>query len=624
MLNTTQFGTLYTAGNLLSDCSDLRFSNSSDLPVSFFTEVCNVTSGANSIVWLTGLTLPAPSNSTTIYMYYGNLGASSTSQTWSGKVYTLFDTLAAGWTDDLSASYTGYFPVLASTYSGTGGATTHGHTFTWAFGGGAGIARDNGGTGTASPVPVISSHTHSQSSNPIAVANNLPPYRDMIFGERTSFVYSMIPANAIIMLNATLPSGWSQYTNLDSKFPRIAVVAGGTAGSATHIHTVSGTTSAASGTTYKWDTGDTYVATSVHTHSFSGDLDSQTLLPAWEGVQFITSTSARAIPAGAVLLFTALPPLGWTQITGNNRFLYGQNSFGGTGGSNTHSHGNFAATTGGPSDASRRIYSGSISAATSGHTHSVTGTADANVDHTPPYLNFILGQREASLPTVTFGAEENVASTYTTVTTSATVTTMSTMTTLTSLTSTITSMTTSTWYTSVTQGPAVNPMNPVAGSLWASTWTGSVNQTQIVYGTVTVQGSGTGTFTIDTVESDTAWVTLNQTKNEACSCYLIFSSVTSGVLTFRVAPGLDVPVNGSVAIYIPHIGIAGHMGNDLAVATTTFLTVYVHSWLPAGPTVIPQPSLTADQAERVGVATTLMLGVGYPVYRWATKRKRST
>jgi hypothetical protein len=166
-------------------------------------------------------------------------------------------------------------------------------------------------------------------------------------------------------------------------------------------------------------------------------------------------------------------------------------------------------------------------------------------------------------------------------------------------------------------------MNPVAGSLWASTWTGSVNQTQIVYGTVTVQGSGTGTFTIDTVESDTPWVTLNQTKNEACSCYLIFSSVTSGVLTFRVAPGLDVPVNGSVAIYIPHIGIAGHMGNDLAVATTTFLTVYVHSWLPAGPTVIQQPSLTTDQVERISGAALVLALIGTPIYTWAKKRRQS-
>ena len=88
-INTSQ---LYDEGKLRSDCGDLRFVNSdetTELP--YWIEVCNVT-GGNSTIWVK-VNLSA-SSTTTIYMYYGNSDATTTSN--GTAVFDFFDDFEDG------------------------------------------------------------------------------------------------------------------------------------------------------------------------------------------------------------------------------------------------------------------------------------------------------------------------------------------------------------------------------------------------------------------------------------------------------------------------------------------------------------------------------------------------
>ena len=63
----------YLLGKVKSDCSDIRFTNSSSSEISYWTESCYI-NGSNSIFWVKVPSIAASGN-TTIYMYYGNSNA---------------------------------------------------------------------------------------------------------------------------------------------------------------------------------------------------------------------------------------------------------------------------------------------------------------------------------------------------------------------------------------------------------------------------------------------------------------------------------------------------------------------------------------------------------------------
>jgi large repetitive protein len=61
---------LYNQGKLENDCSDIRFTNSTQIELSYWIESCNV-NGSNSSFWVKVPSIAAAGN-TTVYMYYGN------------------------------------------------------------------------------------------------------------------------------------------------------------------------------------------------------------------------------------------------------------------------------------------------------------------------------------------------------------------------------------------------------------------------------------------------------------------------------------------------------------------------------------------------------------------------
>jgi len=92
-----------SAGKIRSDLGDLRFNDSSGNGLSYWIE--NATTSAAKI-WVNVTSIPASPSTTTIYMYYGNPSATTTSNGFS--TFVLFDdfnradsaTVGNGWTED--------------------------------------------------------------------------------------------------------------------------------------------------------------------------------------------------------------------------------------------------------------------------------------------------------------------------------------------------------------------------------------------------------------------------------------------------------------------------------------------------------------------------------------------
>lgn len=399
LMNTTIPATAYAAGKMRSDCGDLRFVDDSNNVLTFFTEVCNITAGGPSLIWVTA-SVTAPS--TTIWMYYGNPSATTASQSWGGNLILMFQTLPSGWTRVTALD--NRFPYGSATYGTTGGSSLHAHssgsaTMGYANGGKAGV----GGGSTA-----VYAHTHPIPTITISPVNIWPPYHTEIFGSFATFSYDM-PSGSILMMNGTIPTGWSQFADLTSKFPLGAATSTTAfAGNTTHTHPISSAAFSDSVAGMASITGSGGASVGHGHDAGSGTTDAADAgLPAHLNVLFAQSSSSRPLLAGMVVMFSVLPPQGWTRVTTlDNAFPYGAGSFSASVvAAATHTH-TYSFYTGGANGGQYSAFNPGTAIAVAGHAHLITGTSGNNdVAWIPPYMTVIFAQRKPSLPTVTFGDE---------------------------------------------------------------------------------------------------------------------------------------------------------------------------------------------------------------------------
>jgi hypothetical protein len=210
-----------------------------------------------------------------------------------------------------------------------------------------------GGTNKWGTVSTAGAHSHSivgssasagTTSATTNSTNILPPYTDVIFGSTSSAQASFV-SGTISITTAIPPLGWDRYTPLDDKFVRGASSSGATGGATTHSHT--------------------YSDVPAHTHG-AGNLSTNTAGAHNHSLR--SSTGGHAIS-------------GWAQMTG---YANGWRS-GYVSNSGNHSH----------------TVSGTT--ATAGTSGTMTTTTDSNV---PPYIEVIYSQRIDSQTTV-LGAEES-------------------------------------------------------------------------------------------------------------------------------------------------------------------------------------------------------------------------
>ena len=190
----------------------------------------------------------------------------------SGMV-TLFTSTPSGWTR--FSALDSRFARGASSYGGTGGATTHTHTTTGGYTTGAsGTRTDSPGGGVGA-----GNHTHTTANGSTGAGNSLPPYLDMVYAAKDTA--GSATSGLISMTTDTPPMGWSRYTVLDGLFPRGAATQGGTGGATTHTHSVTIVTN--SGPSGPVSTGSRAISAAPinHTHSCSTTTASASNVPAY-------------------------------------------------------------------------------------------------------------------------------------------------------------------------------------------------------------------------------------------------------------------------------------------------------------------------------------------------------
>lgn len=400
VLITVDSATLITAGKLQNDCDDFRFVDSDNATyLTYWVEGgCNTTS---TNIWVNIPSLP--NGGKTIYMYYGNSTATNSEASWSGQFTLLADaSCPTGWTRN--SDFDGKFVYGSTTYGTTGGSDNHDHggSLTVTSGGpSATVPPRNPGAGGMSASS--SDHTHT-ATIPISSTTVIPPYLTMIFCKNTKL---NITSGLISTFDtSSLPSNWTRFSALDSRFPYGGSTYGTTGGSATHTHTVTSVTSSTGSGTLSYNSG--YInyqvvnlSPSSHTHTANPTITTESNMPPYLTMVYAKASSNASL-AGIISITSAVPPLGWTQYTNlNNEFAYGSSTYGTTGGSTTHTHTitvTFAAASNSDSDG------GSNAVAAGSHTHTGTGTTAA-ASNIPPYTTAIYAQRKTS-QTTTLGAEE--------------------------------------------------------------------------------------------------------------------------------------------------------------------------------------------------------------------------
>ncbi|MFC1656443.1 hypothetical protein ACFL14_00540 [Patescibacteria group bacterium] len=215
---------------------------------------------------------------------------------------------------------------------------------------------------------------------------------------------------------ASPPSGWSVVSDADGEafydaadgglFVRGAASYSRHAGGAlTHTHSNTVADTGISGSNSRRTTGST-TADNAHVHdSNSASVDSISSLPAYKNICVIKydsgiPTGDTAIPNGAVAIFDAAVPSGWSDYssTFGTNFVRGNSTNGGTGGSNTHQgtgHTVSSITLGG-TNADLAALGAQGNASTSTHTHTVPDQTSNTPDTQPPYREIYLGQKTTS------------------------------------------------------------------------------------------------------------------------------------------------------------------------------------------------------------------------------------
>lgn len=334
--------------------------------------------------------------------------------------------IPSGWTCVSCAGGDAFFQrfIIGSTTPSTnGGAATHTHTATGAVAATA-SAGDSDSAGGGVDV-ALNTHTHTYTPT-ISGPSNLPPYRNLVILQANTTGEVQIPTGAIALFDvasSSLPSGWFRYAAQDGRFIRGEATAniGTTGGASTHSHTITGTTGA-SGTNTNASGAGVNIAANTHTHTVSSSTSVVNNEPPYREVLLARITATSTAPNGMIGMWTGDTFTGWDIISGSggafeNRFAKASTTYGGTGGSATHTHTDVTGITSSVPSASVSRTTTGTSDAISTHTHSVNVTSFSTTDHQPPYRTAVfakrLGGQTPTAPTshVLFESEQTGTST---------------------------------------------------------------------------------------------------------------------------------------------------------------------------------------------------------------------
>ena len=310
----------------------------------------------------------------------------------------------AGWTCISCTSGDDFFQTFirgAATYGGVGGAVDHLHTASAAVN----AATDANGENKAGTVIDNLTHTHAASMT-VAPTSNLPAYRQLkLMQHNIDGNPASIPAGAILIFDAAVPSGFARYSAQDGSYIYGEGTAATTGGANTHTTSVTGTADAsAGGAVVAARGGGTQItaAAPAHTHTFSGASAADDHQPPFlEVILGKLDSATTTIASGTIAMWDATPGTDWTVVSDsggdfNQVFIKPAAIYGTTGGASTHTHADFALTSSGPTGTSN-ARSGAT-AASDVHTHGVDVTGVSSENHLPPYRDVIFAQNNGTPP----------------------------------------------------------------------------------------------------------------------------------------------------------------------------------------------------------------------------------
>jgi hypothetical protein len=347
-----------------------------------------------------------------------------------GNMLLFWDTAAyipEGWTCVSCVSGDPFyqrFIIGSSTPNVTGGAGTHTHAA-------AGAVNPSGGTTNVDTniqaTPVVA-HTHTAYTPTISAASNLPTYRNLVVIQYSSTGQpSTIPTGAIAIFDASVPVGWTRYSLQDNSFTygENTTAIGGTGGSATHSHTITGNTNNSATTANIRNPGTAVSVAATHNHAINANTSTETIFPPYLSVIFGKLDATTTPPNNMIAMWTDEPDAGWDSVSGSggdfeNRFMYGSATYGTTGGVATSTHPNVTGIVSGTPSAvvNRDSTPATRTIASAGHTHLVDVTNFSTVWSLPPYRSVLFAKRAGGTPAATstfynipFDNEKNASST---------------------------------------------------------------------------------------------------------------------------------------------------------------------------------------------------------------------
>jgi|GEM_PF-1242006 len=387
-LNTTNFNYSHTYNNGM----DVRFADAQGNALYFWIEQWN--SSGNSIVWV-NVTV---ANTPYIMMYYGNPSVPTQNPTWTGAFMLLSNqSCPTGWSR--VADLDGKFLRGNSVAGGTGGSSTHTHGISITSDGGthsgASWARGSeDGTGPNGAV-AESSHVFSGTSGS---GNNVPSYKEFLVCGNRDFT----PTSGMLAISntSTQRTGWNAFAAIYGRFPVAQTTYGTTGNGAAHTVSIDvGST----GTFVDWNDGGCCEYVFIdHTHTMSTTSGSTESIPSYLTVLYVQRNASPSVNTGIVVFTNVTPPLGWSLFSPLvGKFPLGNDTYGASGGSDTHSH-----SVSGTSDSVEPVGNADASSGTitPNHYHTVSGNTNAGTS-LPAYKDVIFIQRVISPVNVTFGDE---------------------------------------------------------------------------------------------------------------------------------------------------------------------------------------------------------------------------
>ncbi|HSE35390.1 MAG TPA: DUF2341 domain-containing protein, partial [Candidatus Paceibacterota bacterium] len=293
------------------------------------------------------------------------------------------------------------FAVGSSTFGGSGGTATHTPTAAATIYVTASTGVGPNTTNNTNNAPL--NHTHTLTPQ-IGAASNNPAYRELrVLQSNSAGDPASIPGGAIAMFDiasSSLPSGWYRYAPLDGRFPRGENGSVSTGGSATHTHTATGTLSTSVGSGFRSQTNVASGASVTHTHTLSATTTTtMNHEPPYVEVLY-AQLPATSTPSNYMIgMWDNTPPDGWVSLsdeagTFSGKFLKASTTYGATGGSSSHAHGDLLnATTSAPSATNNYNASASNAQAPGTHTHQIDITGFSTDDHTPRYVEVVFAKR---------------------------------------------------------------------------------------------------------------------------------------------------------------------------------------------------------------------------------------